>query len=201
MPRKAKTSEKPQGKRIEVVYKRPSEIMTNFGNPRKIKKQRAEELHNSMKTFGDFGVLVIDENDNIISGNQRLKDMIANGKDEPALCKQLVGYSEAEKRAINIKSNEHAGEWDLDLLASWTADLNMEVGIDATKNLTDHDIEDMEPIAFEKYDYVLIVCKSTLDYDNLKERLGIKTAKVKITGKKKIKARAVWFDDIQDRIR
>jgi len=188
-------------KRIEVVYRRPSEIKTNFGNPRKIKKQKVEELSHSLKTLGNFGVLVIDENDDIISGSQRLKDMLAKGNDEPELCKQLFGYTEAEKRAINIKSNEHAGEWDLDLLASWTADLNIDIGIDESKNLSDHDIENMEPIAFEKYDYVLIACRNTLDYENLKESLGIKTAKVKINDKKKIKARAVWYDDISDRIR
>ena len=188
-------------KRIEVVYKKPSEIKTNFGNPRKIKKQKAEELSHSLKTFGDFGVLVIDENEDIISGSQRLRDMLTKGNDEPMLCKQLFGYTEAEKRAINIKSNEHAGEWDLDLLASWTADLNIDIGIDESKNLSDHDVENMEPIAFEKYDYVLIACKNTMDYENLKDRLGIKSVKVKINDKKKIKARAVWYDDISDRIR
>jgi hypothetical protein len=187
-------------KRIEVVYKKPTEIKTNFGNPRKIKKKKAEELAHSLETLGDFGVLVIDENDSIICGNQRLAKMLQKAPDSPLLCKQLIGYSDAEKRAINIKGNEHAGEWDLDLLASWTADLNLEFGIDKSKNTSDREIEDMELLAFEKYDYVLIACKTTLDYENLKERLGIKTTKMKITDKKKIKARAVWFDDISDRI-
>jgi len=191
--------DKPE-KRIEVVYRKPSEIKTRFGNPRKIKKQRAEDLGISLKDNGDFGVLVIDENEDIISGSQRLQQMLKSGDDEPKLCKQLFGYSKAEKRAINIKANEHSGEWDLDLLASWTADLNIEVGIDKDKNATDHDVENMEPLAFEKYDYVLIACKNSLDYEFLKEKLGIKTAKVKITDKKKIKARAVWFDDVSDRI-
>jgi len=192
-------SDKPE-KRIEVVYRKPSEIKTRFGNPRKIKKNKAEELGDSLKTLGDFGVIVIDENDDIISGSQRLKQMLKAGDDEPKLCKQLFGYTKAEKRAINIKANEHSGEWDLDLLASWTADLNIDIGIDKDKNASDHDVENMEPIAFEKYDYVLIACKNTLDYEILKEKLGIKTAKVKITDKKKIKARAVWFDDVSDRI-
>ena len=189
------------GKRIDVVYKKPSEIKTNFGNPRKIKKNKAEDLNLSLKTFDDFGILVIDENNNIISGNQRLQQLKNIDPEKPSLCKQLIGYSESEKRAINIKSNEHAGEWDLDLLASWTADLNLSLDIDTSKSVTDRSIDEMDPIPFEKYDYVLIVCKNILDYENLKSRLGIKTAKAKISDKKKIKARAVWFDDIQDRIR
>jgi len=199
MSRTIKTT-KP-ARRIEVVYKKPSEIKTAFGNPRKIKKVKAEELGHSLETLDDFGVLVIDENDDIVSGSQRLRQMLLKDPDKPVLCKQLFGYSEAEKRAINIKANEHAGEWDLDLLASWTADLNIQVGIKKDKEASEREIADMEPIAFEKYDYVLVVCKTTLDYENLKDRLGIKTANMKITDKKKIKARAVWFDDIQDRIR
>ena len=58
--------------------------------------------------------------------------MAAQDPDRIVLCKRLIGYSEADLRAINIKDNTHAGEWDLDLLADWTADLttdllNMEI--------------------------------------------------------------------------
>ena len=191
--------EEKQEKRIEVIYRKPSEIKTRFGNPRKIKKQKAVELALSLETYDDFGVLVIDENEDIICGNQRLAQMLAKNPDKPVLCKQLIGYSTSEKRAINIKGNEHSGDWDLDLLASWTADLGLDV--DVEKNPTDREIPEMELIPFEKYDYILIACRTDIDYENLKERLGIKTAKAKITEKKKIKARAVWFDDISDRIR
>jgi len=200
MPRKTVNKSKP-ARRIEVVWKKPSEIKTNFGNPRKAKKKDLDELKRSLETLDDFGVLVIDEHDNIISGSQRLKKLLEIDPEKPTLCKQLFGYSEAEKRAINIKANEHSGEWDLDLLASWTADLGIGLDIKDGKNVSEHDVENMELIAFEKYDYVLIVCNNSLDYENLKSRLGIKTANMKVTEKKKIKARAVWFDDIQDRIK
>lgn len=40
--------------------------------------------------------------------------------------KHLIGYTQEEFRAINIKDNVHAGEWDIDILADWTADLNVD---------------------------------------------------------------------------
>ncbi len=45
----------------------------------------------------------------------------------------LVGYTEAELRSVNIVDNTHAGDWDLDILASWTSDLNLDIGIDPNK--------------------------------------------------------------------
>ena len=46
------------------------------------------------------------------------------------LCKRLIGYSETELRAINIKDNTHSGDWDMDLLADWTADLTVDLGLE-----------------------------------------------------------------------
>lgn len=101
-----------------------------------------------------------------------------------------------ELRAINIKDNTHAGEWDMDLLADWTADLNMDLGLDLQEGSPgERKIKEMELLNYEKYDYVMIVCKNEMDYNELTRRLGIDGAKVKINDKKKIKARAVWYHE------
>ena len=113
-------------KRIELCQMRAGDIKTGFGNPRKITKAKLEELRESFEKHGDFGIFIIDENDNVIGGNQRLKVVLQLfGPDQLIDCKRLIGYTEAEKRAINIKDNTHSGEWDLDQLADWTADLNL----------------------------------------------------------------------------
>lgn len=111
-------------KKIEILHLKPSELKHNFGNPRKCSKEKLEELKKSLEKFGDHDVIKIDENNNIISGNQRIKAMIDLGIDMPILCKKLIGYSEKELKAININSNEHAGEWDYDLKEEWEKDLN-----------------------------------------------------------------------------
>ena len=190
-----------QEKRIEVVKLQAKEIKTEFGNPRKITKNKLKELQKSMEDYGDFGLFLIDENNNVIAGNQRLQVLMKTNPNQEILCKRLIGYSEAELRAINIKDNTHAGEWDLDLLADWTADLNVDLGIDPEKKddeIENRTIDAMELIHYEKYDYVLIACRDELSYNSLVRSLGIEDKKVLIGPKKRpIKGRAIWFDDMK----
>ena len=101
-------------------------------------------------------------------------------------------------KAINIKDNTHSGDWDLDLLADWTADLNIDLGLDEIiKDPDERVIPEMELIHYEKYDYVLIACRSQLDYNDLVRKLGIEGAKVRIVKKRKINARAIWYDKMK----
>lgn len=192
-------------KRIEVVELPVSDLKTEFGNPRKpLKKKAKEKLKESLDNLGDFGVIVIDENNNIISGHQRVS-ILKDNPDTPVLCKRLIGYSESELKAINIKANTHAGEWDMDKLAEWTADLKIDLSLDLG-NLTTQEakIKDMELIRYEKYDYVMIVCRNEIDHLNLTRALGIEDQKVLVaktsTKDRKIKARAIWYDDIKAQI-
>jgi len=188
-------------KRIEVCKMRVGDLKYNFGNPRKISKKKAEELERSMDLFGDFGVFVVDEHNNVIAGNQRSIILARRDPDIEVDVKKLIGYSEAELRSINIMDNSHAGEWDLELLADWTADLNLDLGIDLNnENPEERKIEDMELIRYEKYNYVMIVCKSEIDYNDLVRKLGIEGRKVAITKKRKIKARAIWYDQMKAQI-
>ena len=188
-------------KRIEVCKMRVGDLKHNFGNPRKISKKKAEELERSMDLFGDFGVFVVDEHNNVIAGNQRSIILARRDPDIEVDVKKLIGYSEAELRSINIMDNTHAGEWDLELLADWTADLNLDLGIDLNnENPEERKIEDMELIRYEKYNYVMIVCKSEIDYNDLVRKLGIEGKKVAITKKRKIKARAIWYDQMKAQI-
>ena len=188
-------------KRIEICKMRVGDLKHNFGNPRKITKKKAEELERSMDMFGDFGLFLIDEHDNVIAGNQRSIILARKDPDIEVDCKRLIGYTEAELRAINIQDNVHAGEWDLELLADWTADLTLDLGVDLDNtNPEERKIEDMELIRYERYNYVMIVCKSEIDYNDLVRKLGIEGKKVAITKKRKIKARAIWYDQMKAQI-
>lgn len=188
-------------KRIEVCEIKAKDIKTCFGNPRKIQKKEREKLRRSMETFGDFGIFVVDEQNNVIAGNQRLSVVMDIDPDMMLTCKRLIGYTEAELRAINIKDNTHAGEWDLEMLSTWTADLNIDLGIAPKEEAPDkRKIKEMELIRYEKYDYVMIVCRNEVDYLNLTRILGIDNAKVLIAKQRKIKARAIWYEDIAAQI-
>ena len=188
-------------KKIETVEMSVSELKSGFGNPRKITDKKKEELRASLETFGDFGLILIDEHNNLIAGNQRVSILKEMNPDTIVLCKRLIGYTEAELRAINIKDNTHAGEWDIEMLADWTADISVDLGLKEdlfTEDAKERRIDEMELVPYEKYDYVIIACKSELDYDMLTSRLGIKDKKVQVLKKKKINARAVWYHNVED---
>lgn len=193
-------------KRIEVVEVRLGDLVGMDGNPRKISPKKKKELRKSFEMFGDFGIRVIDERNRIISGHQSVDTLIAMyGEDEKTLCKRLIGYSEPELKAINIKANTHSGEWDLDKLAAWTADLNVDLGLDLPqKDADERVIRKMELIRYEKYDYVMIVCRNEIDYLNLVRALGIEGQMISISkgknGERKIKARAIWYDKMNAKI-
>jgi hypothetical protein len=166
-------------KRIEVCKMKVGDLKHNFGNPRKISKKKAEELERSLDTFGDFGIFLVDEHDNVIAGNQRSIILARRDPEIEVDVKRLIGYSEAELRSINIQDNVHAGEWDLELLADWTADLNLDLGVDLdNSNPEEREVKDMELIRYEKYNYVMIVCKNEIDYNDLVRKLGIEGKKV-----------------------
>lgn len=187
-------------KRIEVMWLEVGELKHGFGNPRKITAKKMRELENSLEQLDDFGIFVIDENKNLIGGSQRATVLCKKDPHIKVLCKMLIGYSEAELRAVNIVDNTHAGDWDLDILSSWTADLNLDIGINAAKKeIDERTIPDMDPIRFERYDYVIIACNNEIDYNELIRNLGIEGAKVKVA-KRKLKARAVWYHDIKAQI-
>lgn len=188
-------------KRIEVCKKRVGDLKHNFGNPRKISKKKAEELERSMDMFGDFGIFLVDEHDNVIAGNQRSLILARRDPDIEVDVKKLIGYSEAELRSINIMDNTHAGEWDLELLADWTADLNLDLGINLNNdNPHEREMPDMELIRYEKYNYVMLVCRNEIDYNDLVRKLGIEGRKIAVTKKRKIKARAIWYDQMKAQI-
>ena len=94
----------------------------------------------------------------------------------------------------------------MDKLADWTADFNLNLGFELpqTDPNTDIKIKDMELIRYEKYDYVMIVCRNEIDYLNLTRVLGIDGKKVLVdkgkNGERKIKARAIWYDEMKAKI-
>lgn len=94
----------------------------------------------------------------------------------------------------------------MDKLADWTADFNLNLGFELpqTDPNTDIKIKDMELIRYEKYDYVMIVCRNEIDYLNLTRALGIDGKKVLVAkgknGERKIKARAIWYDEMKAKI-
>ena len=188
-------------KRIEIVERRVGDLRLDFGNPRKIKAQKKKDLADSLEQFGDFDIIVINEQNQVIGGNQRVTILKEKDPEIVVVCKMLVGYTIPEQKYVNIKLNTHAGDWNIDDLADWTADISLDLGIGEIekKAAVDREIPEMELIHYEKYDYVMIVCRNELDYNNLIRALDLEGKVVRIS-KRKIKARAIWYDKMPAKI-
>ena len=181
------------GKRIEYVQRRVGDLRLDFG----------EDLTESLEKYGDFDIIVINEKDQVLGGNQRVTIFQKKDPDMMVDCKLLIGYTVAEQKFINIKLNSHAGEWDLDELGDWTADLMGSFKLDLekpVKEVEERSIKEMEPIHYEQYDYVLIACRNELDYNDLVRKLGIEGGQVKVAKSRKIKGRAIWYDQMKAQI-
>ena len=190
-------------KRIEVVERRVGDLKLDFGNPRTIKKQKREDLEESLEGYGDFGIIIINEQNQVIGGNQRVKIFQKQDPDMIVVCKLLIGYTIAEQKYVNIKANSHAGEWVLEELGDWTADLMGSFKLDLekpVKPVEERSIKEMEPIHYEQYDYVLIACRNELDYNDLIRKLGIEGGTVKVAKTRRIKGRAIWYDQMKSQI-
>lgn len=189
-------------KEIRVLTLEVGKLKFGFENPRKISQKKKDELKASLESLLDFGIFKIDEQYNVIGGSQRAKILQEIDPSTPVTCKMLAGYTKEELRAVNIMDNTSAGEWELDGLAAWTADLNLVLGIDEKKKkaVDERSLKEMELIHYEKYDYVLIACRYETDYLNLTRKLGIEGKRVRICKTRSIQARAIWYDEIKGRL-
>ena len=190
-------------KRIELITCKVKDLKHGFKNPRKITKKKQAELIESLKQDGDFGVFVIDEDYNLIGGNQRANAMLAIDPEQEVTCKMLIGYTEQEKKAINIKDNTHSGEWDLEMLADWTAGLNLDFGIDVDG---EHHGKSKKPkataklIRYDKYWYVTIGFRTEASIETMLAAFNLEGKETVIGDKngKTIPMRVLWYEDVKD---
>lgn len=105
-----------------------ADLVPTENNPRQIKKDDFERLKKSVQSFPqmlDIREIVVDENNRILGGHQRVKALLANGETEVNV-KVVEGLSEEEKREFVIRDNIQNGEWDFDVLANEWDDLPLD---------------------------------------------------------------------------
>lgn len=96
------------------------DLIPTEDNPRQITKENMKRLENKMKQYPKFidaREVVIDENNVILGGHQRVNAYKEMGKDK-IVVKQVIGWNEDEKANFVIADNHSDGEWDADKLAN-----------------------------------------------------------------------------------
>lgn len=104
----------------KIYDARISDLTETEHNPRQISKKDFAKLKKSLKDFPEMlniREVVIDENNVILGGHQRVKAALANG-DETIPVKQVFGLTDEQKRQFVIKDNIANGDWDLDEIAN-----------------------------------------------------------------------------------
>ncbi len=87
-------------------------------NPRTISKKKIEELQTSIERFGQCQPIVINTDNLIIGGHQRLRVLKSLGENEVDVYVPDIALSEKEIEELNIRLNHSSGDWDFDVLAN-----------------------------------------------------------------------------------
>ena len=85
-------------------------------NPRQISTKQYKDLKESIKKFGLVDPIIVNKDNTVVGGHQRLK-----------ICKELkhieidcvvLDLSKEEERELNIRLNKNTGTFDIDILAN-----------------------------------------------------------------------------------
>ncbi len=87
-------------------------------NPRTLSKEQAAHLHSSLDKFGQCEPIVINSDNIIIGGHQRLRTMRKMGYKEVDVYVPDSPLSEKEVEELNIRLNKNSGDWDWDMLGN-----------------------------------------------------------------------------------
>lgn len=99
-------------------------------NPRKISEKQKENLSNSLEKFSVVDPIIINLDNTIIGGHQRISILKSKGIDEVDVRFPSRFLEESEEKELNLRLNQNLGEWDLDLLGNFDEKMLTDVGFD-----------------------------------------------------------------------
>lgn len=132
----------------KIIEVKISDLKQMPGNPRKISEQEMNKLKKSIQEFGYVDLIVVDEYNTVIGGNQRLQALQQIDIQVPIKAVQLTGYSDSEKKALNIALNKISGEWNLEKLDEWIEELKLD---DYNIDLTGYEAEEIKDLKIPEF--------------------------------------------------
>jgi hypothetical protein len=175
---------------LQIVYVDINEIKPTEYNPRKITPKEKKELYDSLVKYGLCLPLTLNNfkgRENIlISGHQRLK--IAKELGITLIPVTYETLDIEEEKELNIRLNKNTGQFDMEKLITVSdREKLIEIGF-ASKDLqkvlslfeekfneidTTDPVYPLAPKFNEKYDYVMIMCPTEMDFHWLKNVLEV----------------------------
>ncbi len=89
-------------------------------NPRQLSEKQAKDLQASLEKFNVVEIPVINTDDTIIAGHQRLSILQLLGRGDEKVDVRVPDrkLTKKEVEEYNIRSNKNTGSWDWDILAN-----------------------------------------------------------------------------------
>ncbi len=107
-----------------------SQLIGHPKNPRKMSESQMRNLQESIARFNLVEIPVVDTDNTILAGHQRLKAMQLAGRGEEEIDVRVPNraLSETEREEYLLRSNQNTGSWDEELLKAMDMDLLLDVG-------------------------------------------------------------------------
>jgi DNA modification methylase len=161
-------------------------------NPRTITKEAFAKLKSRLQERGFHDVMVLDTEDNILSGNQRKKALLELGVEKVTVLVPSRPLTSEEKNKIALESNLNDGEWNFDALKTFSLDTLTDIGFDKaelddiwTENLevtkddfdTDAELAKIKKTDIKRGDMFALgkhrlLCSDALDPNTVKKLMG-----------------------------
>jgi len=156
-------------------------------NPRTMTEKQKNDLEESLKRFNLMSIPVINTDNTIVSGHQRMKilQLLGRGKEKIDVRVPNRKLTKKEFKEANLRENKNLGSWDWYVLANFDEELLLDIGF-TEEELEDPTFETTEDIEKEEdikeYKRVHILISVDIDsYDEINQELEI--IKNKIIGK------------------
>ena len=139
-------------------------------NPRQISTKQYNDLKKSIERFGLVDPIIVNKDNTVIGGHQRLKIIKSLG--EKTIGCIVLDLNKEKERELNIRLNKNSGEFDFDILSSeFDIDELVDWGfkhIDLGLNIDkiDEDKEDVATITVKEDDLI----KAQQLYNELEEK-------------------------------
>lgn len=191
---------------FKTEKRKVKELVPYEFNPRKMREDQVEVLKKSLEQFGLVELPVIDADDTIVAGHQRLRVMAMLGRGEDTIEVRVAKrkLTEEEFQKYNIISNKVVGEFDWDLLANhFDEELLKSAGFKEEDLLTGfglakadaEDIDEIRMLVLSVYppesprlkERAMIVFDTKEDYDKVKKAVverpdDVKNALIELAG-------------------
>jgi len=179
---------------MKIINRKIKDLKPSEYNPRKISEKEKVDLLNSLQKFGFVDAVIVNKNpernDVVVGGHQRLKIWESLGNDEVPTIE--VNLSLENEKELNIRLNKNGGQFDYNILKEhFNFDELIDFGfknneIEGIYKQIETAFEEIEndepeykitPSFSESYNTVMIFCNNELDYNWLKNFLGIERKK------------------------